>query len=293
MVKTSIYLGLIALALVFFVFVPIYPTRPDCGLIDWISSSWNAETDFVHGWAVPILFIAFCAYAWRAMRSESLSSSYLGLASVLLGVLFYLVAMRTMQPRMAFVGLPFIIVGAVSYVSGWQRAKHMLFPAFFLYFAIPVPGIQQATNVLQLLVTKACYASGVFFGMDIVLSGNEIYSASNSWDFDIAEGCSGIRSIMALVMLSAIYAYYSQDKLWKKAVLFLMSLPLAMVANYVRVFSIIVLAEMGFEKFAAGFYHDWAALLFFFPIALAGLFLTDRLLNPKQHRRRVQKRIVE
>lgn len=288
----SLYGVIGVLALVAYGLAPIYPSRPDYGLIQWISGSWNFETDFVHGWAVPFLFVAFCFQAWKFMKQVEPKGSNLGLVIVLSGILLYLASMRTMQPRLAFIGLPFIIIGSVAYLSGWQRAKYMLFPAFFLYFAIPVPGIQQATNILQLFVTKACYASGVFFGMDIVLSGNEIYSASNDWNFDIAEGCSGIRSVMALVMFSAIYAYYSQDKLWKKAVLFSMSIPLAMVANYVRVFSILVLAEMGFENFAAGFYHDWAVFFFFFPIALAGLFLTDKLLNRSKNKRRVQKRIV-
>lgn len=293
-VRWGLYACLGVLSLIFYVVIPIYPTLPDIGLVDWISGTWDNETDFIHGWAVPFLFIAFCFYAHKQAKQEVGKPSTFALVPVILGILFYLAAMRTMQPRLAFVGLPFVIVGSYAFVQGWHRAKHMLFPAFFLYFAIPVPGIQQATNVLQLFVTKACYSSGLFFGMEIALSGNEIYSTSNSWSaFDIAEGCSGIRSIMALVMFSAIYAYYTQDKLWKKAFLFAMSLPLAMISNYVRVFSILVLAELGFENFAAGFYHDWAVFLFFFPVALAGLFLTDRLLNPKKHIRRIQKRVVE
>lgn len=273
--------------------VPIYPSRPNVGLVDWIMSGWNAETDFVHGWVVPILFLLFCVHAWKVMKQVPVSFSLVALIPIGFGVLMYLAAIRTMQPRLAFIGLPFVIVGSVAFVSGWQRAKYLLFPAFFLCFAIPVPGIQQATNILQLIVTKLCYVSGKFLGMDIVLSGNTIFSASDSWNFDIAEGCSGIRSMMALVMFAAIYAYYSQDKLWKKAALFAMALPLAMVANYVRVFSILVLAEMGFQDFAAGFYHDWAVFLFFFPVALAGLFLMDRMLNLGKHKRRLKKRVIE
>jgi exosortase/archaeosortase family protein len=95
---------------------------------------------------------------------------------------------------------------------------------------------------------------------------------------------------MALVMISAIYAYFTQKTLWKMAFLFACALPLALVANFFRIFTILVLANMGFSKFAAGAYHDWAGLLFFFPIALAGLFVIDRLLNWKAHRRVTRKR---
>ena len=285
-----VYLGL--LVAVFFFACPVYPTKTDVGLFQWLSSTWNSETDFVHGWLVPVLFATFCVHAWRQMKKEELGSSKSGIALVAFGILCYLVSMRTMQPRIAFIGLPFLILGGAAYTSGWARAKHMIFASFFWYLAVPVPGFQQATNILQLIVTKACYYSGELLGMDIVLSGNEIYSATNSWDFDIAEGCSGIRSLMALVMIAAIYAYYSQNKWWKRAVLFSLALPLSMLGNFVRVFSILVLAEWGFADFAAGVYHDFSGLLFFFPVALLGLYGAGYWLSGERKRRRVKTRVI-
>ena len=94
-------------------------------------------------------------------------------------------------------------------------------------------------------------------------------------------------------MISAIYSYFTQTKLWKMAFLFACALPLALVANFFRIFTIIVLAEMGFSKFAAGVYHDWAGLLFFFPVALAGLFMIDKILNWNENKKVVRKRIQE
>lgn len=279
--------------LIYFGFVHVYPGYNDFTLISWISGTWNTETDFVHGWAVPALFVVFVFLALPQMKGQPVVRNRWGLVSVVFGVLCYLVCMRTMQPRMAFIGLPFILSGAVLYVCGWKVARYVLFPSFFLYFAIPVPGLQQATNLLQLLITKACYATGKSFGMDIILSGNEIYFTDETkQNFNIAEGCSGIRSLMALVMIAAIYAYYTQRELWKKAFLFAMSLPLAMLGNFARVFTILVLADMGYGDFAAGIYHDWAGLLFFFPVALLGLFGIDRLLNRKRNKRKVKTTVV-
>lgn len=279
--------------LMYYGFVHVYPGYNDFTLIRWISNSWNNETDFVHGWAVPVLFVVFVRLAWPQMKTAPMQRNLWGLAAAVFGLLCYLVCMRTMQPRVAFVGLPFLLVGSVLYVCGWQVAKHLLFPCFFLYFAIPVPGLQQATNFLQLFVTKACYLSGKAMGMDVTLSGNEIYfDDAAKQNFNIAEGCSGIRSLMALVMIAAIYAYYTQKELWKKAFLFAMSLPLAMLGNYARVFTILVLADLGYGDFAAGIYHDWAGLLFFFPIALLGLFGIDKLLNWKKGRRKIKTRVI-
>lgn len=277
----------------FFGFVDVYPYWEDYSLIKWISQSWNAETDFVHGWTVPFLVLAFVGVALPRMRTEPIKKDWRGLFGVVFGILLYVACMRTLQPRLAYVGLPFFLVGGVMYVWGWRVARHVVFASFFIWMAVPVPGFQQATNFLQLFVTKACFVSGQAVGMDIVQSGNDIYfTDSTKQNFNIAEGCSGIRSLMALVMISAIYAYYSQKELWKKVLLFSMALPLAMLGNYARVFTILILAEFGFGEFAAGAYHDWAGLLFFFPVALAGLFVMDRVLNWRKGKKKVRRRVV-
>lgn len=278
--------------LLFWLIIPIYPnsSTSEERLILYIADAW--KKDFVHGWAVPFLFVSFVVMAWPQMKLEPVKGSLWGLLGVLFAVLLYVASVRTLQPRLPLIGLPFLIVGGVVYVFGWRVARHMLFPAFFWYFAISVPGLQQATNALQIVVTKSCYTVGTACGMELINSGNDISSANDSWNsLNIAEGCSGIRSLMALVMISAIYAYFTQKELWKKAFLFGCSLPLALVANFFRIFTILVLAEMGYSEFAAGVYHDWAGLLFFFPIALAGLFLIDRLLNLKTYKRVTRKRV--
>lgn len=288
-------LVLLAGVLLFFLgILPIFPYSAGKDLVGWTWRAWNTKNDFIHGWAIPPLFVAFVCMAWDTMKKEPVRPMLLGLVPVLFGLLLYVIAARTLQPRIALIGMPFLIVGGVSFVFGWRVARHMLFPAFFWYFAIPVPGIQQATNFLQVAVTESCYHVGIFVGMDLVNTGSEIRSATNQWDtLDIAAGCSGIRSLMALVMISAIYAYYTQKELWKKALLFACALPLALVANFFRIFTIIVLAEMGYSHFAAGAWHDWAGLLFFFPIALSGLFLIDRILNWKSHKKVVRRRVQE
>jgi len=281
-----------AVMLLFWVIIPIYPntSTSEDRLALWIADAWRK--DFAHGWAVPFLFVYFIYRVWPQMKEEPIERSRWGLLAVAFTILLYVVSVRTLQPRLPLIGLPFLIVGGVQYVFGWKVARHMLFPAFFWWFAVSVPGLQQATNILQIAVTKGCYHVGTAMGMDLLNAGTEIKSGSDSWDgLDIAEGCSGIRSLMALVMISAIYSYFTQKKLWKMAFLFACSLPLALVANFFRIFTIIVLAEMGFSKFAAGVYHDWAGLLFFFPIALAGLFLIDKLLNLKENKKVVRKRI--
>ena len=284
-------IGLIAVVVIYFLgFCDVYTVLSNrrSEVFPWMVDSWNERNDLLHGYAVPFLFIAFSCQAFKTMKLEPDSKGSIGLAIFAVGMLFFVASARTIQPRLALIGLPFLIAGSVIYVCGWKAGRHMLFPAFFWYFAMPVPGLNQMTNVLQVLVTQACFYAGSAVGMELINSGNNIISANDKWDFNIAEGCSGIRSLMALVMIAAIFAYYTQKELWKKVVIFGSALPLALFGNFCRVFTILVLAELGFEDFAANAYHDFSGLLLFFPAALGGLMLLDRVLNPKKYKKKVK-----
>lgn len=284
-------LALIGIVSLYFLWVcQVYSGLSDreSQVIPWMVASWKPINDLLHGYAVPFLFAAFSYQAVKVMRHEPKSNGLWGMLMLLFGLALFVISARTIQPRIALIGLPFLIAGSVIYVCGWKAGRHMLFPAFFWYFAVPVPGLNQMTNVLQVVVTKGCYVVGSGCGMDLINSGNNIYSASDKWQFDIAEGCSGIRSLMALVMISAIFAYYTQKELWKKIVVFGASLPLALFGNFLRVFTILVLAELGYGDFAKNAYHDSAGLLIFFPAAMGGLFLLDWALNPRKYKKKTK-----
>lgn len=271
-----------------FTFYSAYPTVGSGHLAGWTWNASNAKNEAFHGRFIPLAFVVMAVVAWKKAKAVELRPSYWGLLILGLGLLFYVASVRTIQPRLALIGAPFVVIGFAHFVGGSKFAQHIIFPAFFLWFAVPIPGLAAAlTGNLQTLIAKSCYAVGTFVGMDLVSTGSTI--SVNGKDLVIAEGCSGIRSLMALVMIASVFANYSQKTLWKKAVLFLSSFPLAILGNFGRIFTILVLAQFGFGDFGSKTYHDWAGLLLFFPIALSGLYLIDYLLNFKSRRR---KRVV-
>ena len=99
----------------------------------------------------------------------------------------------------------------------------------------------------------------------------------------LQEGAAACVPLMALLMLSAAWAYLSDLKFWKKCVLFLSAIPLAVIGNGVRITSIVVMAEYGNPEFASKTWHDWSGLLFFFPISLFGLAAVHSLLAGGAH----------
>ena len=208
-----------------------------------------------------------------------------GLLFVLIGLGLFLLAARCLQPRLALGSLPFLIYGGVYYLWGKATARIILFPCAFLIFLIPFGAVEQATFRLQFVITTTIGFLSKLVGLHIDAIGTTLTATDNRFNFMIAEGCSGIRSLTAMAMLTAIYVHITQDRLWKKIVIFAFSVLFAIIGNIGRLFGVVLVARFVDPKLAAGIYHDYSGWLFF-PIALIAMYLFARLLNTEFFNRR-------
>ncbi len=246
-----------------------YGSGRDFSAVGWLKSAWNSDLDYEHGPLVPLVAVGLIFYSFKNLRAVVGDKNVLGLAVVLLGVLFYAAGYRTLQPRITMGSLPIILWGSGLYLWGWESAKRLLFPLFFLWLAVPLPSFQQATTHLQLLATQMAHYGSGLFGVETYVEGTKVLPLKGNWQpLDIAAGCSGIRSLMALLMISAAWAYIARIALWKKVLLFMAAFPLAIFGNALRVISIFVIAEYGDAKWASTTWHDWSGLLLFYPFSL-------------------------
>jgi exosortase len=259
----------------------------------WIVSAWNPETDYEHGMMFGPLIVGLIIYRFKDLKAVAGQGSMWGLLAILIGTLFYAAGYRTLQPRIAMGALPFLLWGSAYYLWGFRVAKILLFPLFFFWLAIPLPSFQQATTQLQILATSLAHNGASFFGVETIVNGTEILSAHGKWKpLEIAGGCSGIRSIMALLMISAAWAFVAKIALWKKGLLFLAAFPLAILGNSLRVISIFVLAEYGDAEWARTTWHDWSGLLLFYPFSLMLLLSLHSILEGGLPWKKNQKRKV-
>jgi len=269
--------------LFFYSYINLYGNYREQSVFKWIwAVCGKPEYDYAHGRFIPAIMAFLVFFHWKDIQKAERGSDKMGLLLMVAGIIFYIIAARTIQARIAAGSIPFIAYGFIAWVWGRQVAKFFIFPLILIYFAIPLPGLTQATNGLQLIATKAAYHLSGILGADIVISGNNIDSATGAWGenraFNIAEGCSGIRSLVALTLIAAVYGHVTQDKLWKKIALLACSIPIAIIANSLRVTTIVLIAESGHPDFAAKTYHDWSGFLFF-PLALAGLLIVGIIIN--------------
>ena len=244
----------------------------------WAAESWNSENNQEHGWIIfPVALGLVWYHRGKLLDAVKAPSNY-GLIPLLFGIATFLIAVRCLQPRFAVAALPLTIYGGVYFLYGRQVARVFLFPCVFLLFMIPVGGLVQGTVSLQLLVSQVCNILSALIGVKIEASGTTIRSVDGSFNFEIAEGCSGVRSLMAMITLTALYVHFTQRELWKKWTIFLGSIVFAVIGNIGRIFTVILVAKFIDPKLASGLYHDYSGFIFF-PIAVSAMVAFGNLLN--------------
>ncbi|MBB5350817.1 exosortase [Haloferula luteola] len=266
--------------LIFYGWIPAFGPGHEQSPLVWLQSTWNSQNDFEHGFLVPLIMVGLLVWQGKKLRQSVQPGSWLGAAVAMIGVGFFVLSWRTGQARLAIGGLPMILWGSAWFLYGWRVAVLTFFPLFLLWLAIPVPQFQQATTKLQILSTHLASTGCRWLGIETEVRGTQIASLTQKWDpLEIDDGCSGIRSLMALILISSVWAYISKMPLWKKAILCLSAFPLAIIGNTLRLTSIFMIAEYGDPHFAIHTWHDWAGLVIFYPISLILLLGLHALLE--------------
>jgi exosortase len=268
----------------FFGFVPLFVkgafASGACSTVAWAWQAWNPGMNQEHSKLVPFISLGLVWYHRDKIKSATKRGSNNGLLFVAIGIVIFLLSARCLQPRLALASLAFLIYGSVLYLWGKEVARIVLFPCVFLIFLIPVAAIEQATFRLQFIITGVIGFLSNLVGIKIDAIGTTLTAADNSFNFAIAEGCSGIRSLIAMTMLTAVYVHITQDKLWKKLLILAFSVVFAIAGNIGRLFTVILVAKLIDPKLAAGIYHDYSGYVFF-PIAIIAMLVFSKLINLK------------
>src|ERR1700693_3876816 len=244
----------------------------------WAWQAWNPGANQEHSKVVPLVFLWLIFYHRKQIAAAPKEGANTGLVFVAMGILLFVLGARCLHPRLALGSLPFLIYGGVFYLWVKQVARIILFPCAFLVFLIPFGAVEQATFRLQFVITSAIGFLSKLVGLQIDAVGTTLTATDGRFNFMIAEGCSGIRSLTAMAMITAIFVHLTQDRLWKKIVIFGFSIVFAIVGNIGRLFSVVLVAKFIDPKLAAGIYHDYSGW-FFFPIALLAMYFFSKLVK--------------
>ena len=248
------------------------------------------QEDMSFGWYVP-LFSLYVVWTERRKILDSLGApSWAGLLAALPFLALGFLGVRGVQLRfeiVAFVGLLITVPWAFF---GKETAKAVLFPALFLLFCIPLATFLDVVTVhLRLLASSTAFAVARGVGANIVQQGTMVGAADGSFAIDVADPCSGLRSLFALMALTAGYAYFTQPTWLRRGILFAASVPIAILGNVVRILTIVLVANFASSDFATGFYHDYSGFVVF-AVAILLMVATGELVTRIFERKDVDSR---
>jgi exosortase len=241
-------------------------------------TDWWQIPDFSHGFLVP-LFSAYLVWEKRkALRSIQLAPSWSGLGVIVLGLVVLLLGVYGSELFLARVSLIILLAGLVLCFGGRQFLKELRFALLVLLLAIPIPAIvfNQITFPLQILASKLASALLPLFGVPVLREGNVIELPLMK--LEVAEACSGIRSLMSLFTLAVFYGYFLEKSFWRRMALVLASIPIAIAANAVRILGTGLCVQYWDPDKALGFFHEFSGWVIFL-VSLACLFIFQRVMS--------------
>jgi exosortase len=240
-------------------------------------TDWWQIPDFSHGFLVPI-FAAYLVWTKRtALLETKIAPTWSGIALVFLGLAVLLLGVYGAELFLSRISLVILLAGLVLGFGGWQLLKELRFPLLVLLLAIPIPFIvfNEITLPLQTLASKLASALLPLFGVPVLREGNVIELPAMK--LEVAEACSGIRSLMSLFTLAVFYGYFLDKSNLRRVLLALASIPIAIAANALRILGTGLCVQYWDPDKALGFFHEFSGWVMFL-VSLGCLYIVHRVM---------------
>jgi exosortase D (VPLPA-CTERM-specific) len=235
--------------------------------------TWISSEEYGYGFFVPAV-IAFLIWQKRdVLERLPFDGSWIGLGLVLIGVsLLFIGELSTLYIVIQY-SLLIVLAGLALTFMGWRGFKLIAIPLLLLFFMIPLPTFvyQGLSAETQLLSSQLGVAIIRLFGISVFLEGNVI--DLGTYKLQVAEACNGLRYLFPLMTLGFIAAYLFKGALWKRALLFLSTIPITILMNSFRIAVIGVLVEHWGVSMAEGFLHDFEGWVIF--MACTGVLVLE------------------
>ena len=239
---------------------------------------WYTLPDYSHGFLVPF-FAAFLVWDKRKVLSTTpIKQTWAGIALVVLAIAVLILGVYGVELFTARFSFVMLLTGLVWTFFGWAMVRELRFPLLVLILAIPFPAIvfNQITFPLQLFASRIASEILPLLGVPVLLDGNVIQLPV--MPLEVAEACSGIRSLMSLFTLAVFYGYFLERTTTRRVILALASIPIAVTANVFRIVGTGLCVQYWDPDKALGFFHEFSGWVMFV-ISLGCLYLVHRAMR--------------
>ncbi|RZB33777.1 MAG: hypothetical protein SRB2_03707 [Desulfobacteraceae bacterium Eth-SRB2] len=244
-----------------------------------ITHDWEREA-YSYCWLIPAVVLFLIWIKRDELASTPSEPSWAGLLPIGLGIVFFWLGELGGEYFTIYVSSWLILVGLCLSHLGWQKLKVIGFALFFILTLFPVPNFINTRIMLQLrmISTKLGVAIIYFFGLPVTRQGNIIDLGFAK--LQVVDACSGLHSLISMVVLSLLIVYFFKDHIWKRTVLLFSSIPLAIVTNSFRIAMTAILYKYFGADVAEGFFHKFSGLLIFvicIPVLLIEMKILEKL----------------
>src|SRR6266436_3196844 len=242
-----------------------------------MASQWWHDPNYTHGFFVPV-FSLFLLWERRAkLATLRIDPAWSGLIILVFALMTLVVGTIKSGFFLYRASVLLLIAGMVVFLAGWKHLAAISFPLAFLFLMIPSPTLmEQITFPLQIIASKTASFLLMLAGVPAIREGNIILLPSAQ--LEVAEACSGIRSLFSLLTLTIVYGYLAETKIGVRVLLTFMAVPISVFANALRIaFTGLMVEGWGVER-AQGTIHALSGW-FVFVASLALVFLIHRLVH--------------
>jgi exosortase len=246
------------------------------GTLVSLARQWASDDDFSHGFFVIPLAGYFLWERRNAFREAPIVPSATGLFVLAASLLVFIAGRFGAELFLTRVSLIGVVAGSLLFLYGWRHLRVAIFPLAFLLLMIPLPAIifNQITFPLQGVAARLGEAVIATAGVPVLREGNILQVPGRA--LEVAEACSGIRSLMSLIMLAVVLGYFTERRTGPRVLIALAAIPIAIIANAGRVAGTGLTAYWMSPEAADGFFHTFSGWLVFV-VALVGLLLVQRM----------------
>lgn len=269
---------IIFIPLILIFFVACYHTT-----LSWMYGRFmSSDSYYSHGFIIPLV-AAFLIWQKRTeLKNEPATISYWGLLIILFAVILHLAGTIIYVFSVSGFSIFFLITGITLFIFGKKITQIIIFPLMFFIFMFPMPSamINLISLPMKMIVAKASVYFVRLIGISVFQEGFHISILAGS--LLVGNPCSGLRSLIAFLALSAVLAYMINMSIIRKWLLVLFVIPIALLSNMIRVVILVLISHFWGLAAAApeSFWHNASGVFVFF-IGLAALFYTGKLMEWK------------
>jgi exosortase len=243
-----------------------------------LAYDWYTLEDYSHGPFVP-LFAAFLIWdKRRVLSATAVKQTWAGIPLVVFSIVVLILGVYGVELFTARISFILLVTGLVWTLFGWAMVRELRFPLLVLVLAIPFPAIifNRITFPLQLMASRIASDILPMLGVPTLHEGNVIELPVMK--LEVAEACSGIRSLMSLFTLAVFYGYFLERTTSRRIILALASIPIAVTANVARIVGTGLCVQYWDPEKALGFFHEFSGWVMFV-VSLACLYLVHRAMR--------------